>query len=181
MNIGEIPMGDRIFLAHGTSTAAEAERLSAELDKRGETVFLDSSVQWGENLSARLDEALNQAKAYVFLVRPDEELGESFHAEWRRVARRAAIQPDKKIVPVVLGGGAPPPFLRLWNAIEMTTDIEETSERVIHAVDAPGANEAPADSPALRPVVENWRKNLDEIERTVKALRPDVLEAESVE
>ena len=125
-----------------------------------------------------MQQALDDANAYVVLVRGGEDPGEWVKTEWKEAARRTAAHPSRKIIPVVIGDGPPPPYLWAWQRIEMGADVEETARRVAAAIEVPGGTETPIDSPVMRPVVENWRRKLEQVEKTVEAMR---LEAERVE
>ena len=172
-------MGDTVFLSHASRTELEARRLAEALAGLGLEVRLDEKdFEPGDRWGQSVQEALNEANAYVVLVRGGEEPGGWLRTEWKEAARRTALSPEKKIIPVVIGDGSIPPYLRLWQRIAMGDDVAETAQRIAEAIDAPGTNETPANSPAMRPVVERWRHRLARIEKSAEAMRP---EAERVE
>ena len=175
----ESAMGVTVFISQALRTEPEARRRARALERLGLKVWLDEmNVQTGDRWGQAVQAALDEANAYVLLVRGGEEPGEWLRTEWKEAARRTALRPEKKIIPVVIGDGAPPPYLRPWRRISMEDDVSGTARRIAEAINAPGTNEAPTDSPGMRPVVESWRRRLEQIEKSAEAMR---LVAERVE
>ena len=168
-------MGVTVFISHASQTGPEARRLAEALTRLGLKVWLDErDFQPGDRWGQSMQDALDEADAYVVLVRGGEDPGEWLRTEWKEAARRTALRPEKKILPVVIGDGPLPPYLRLWQRILMESDVAQTALLISEAIDAPGTNETPTDSPAMRPVVESWRRRLEQIEKSAEAMRPEV-------
>ncbi len=133
----------------------------------------------GKNWVDDIEKALSESQAFVILVRSGGDPDEQLRLEWRKAAKHSARRPEAKIVPVMLGGAQPAMFLRAWNAVEMTDDIDEitrAAQKVMRILEAPGANETSTDSPEMRPLVEEWRRRLQDIEREAVAREPERVE-----
>lgn len=115
-----------LFVSHGGSDAAAAERLATELRARGHDVWLDVwNIHTGDSVIERINRGLD-ATRYLVLCYSDVGVTSPWMSrEWMSALARQLEGAGIQILPVRLTGGAPPAiladlkyadFTRDWNA-----------------------------------------------------------------
>jgi hypothetical protein len=114
--------------------------------------------------------ALDKANWYLILVSPDSYATPGEEAEWRAVLAKAWSNSDKRLVPVLVGGSDPPPFLRQWVSLRIDPEAkpENWTSQVLQVLRS--AREPVEFGLATRDRQERERR-LDEMARAVEASR----------
>jgi TIR domain len=99
------------FLSYAAADRKVAERLKDELGKSGLSVWSDTDVTVGQEWRRRIEDAIQSASEILVLVGPKN--GDD---PWQQLTWRAALEavwqdPNKRLIPILLRGATPPPFL----------------------------------------------------------------------
>lgn len=129
-----------VFISHSRQNAGAALRLGEKLRQSGLEVWLDllaleSGVEW----AAQVAEAIRSADGFVVLVGPEPDTSQRF--EWQQLTElEYYLDPDKPIIPVVIGSAEIPGFLRTRQAVNVdpsAIDFDALSKRIVQAVGEP--------------------------------------------
>jgi hypothetical protein len=159
-----------VFISYATDTKSLAEQLTHVLQMQGFHAWADfKDLRPGQQWQHEVERALERARSFLIVVSAKSRASSWQEAEWRAVLAKVWSDSDKRLIPVVVGGSAPPPFLRNWVSL-MVDPAAEPSSWTRHVVDAlrSARNEA-----AHAPNAENRRERqqrLDEITRTAEEL-----------
>lgn len=159
-----------VFISYAADTKPLAEQLTAALQKQGMHAWADfKDLRPGQRWQDELERALESAGWFVILVSPQSYATPWQESEWRAALTKVWSDPHKTIIPVVVGGGDAPPFLRNWVSlrIDPTAPPADWTREVLEALRSRRNESAHARSPQDR-----WEreKRLDEISRAAREL-----------
>lgn len=163
---------ERIFVSYTLDARKWTEKLAAALRQQNFEVWVDfDSLAGGDPAPQQLEKALDSARVYVFVFGAKREVGALQDREWQAALQRLWTDPDKRVIPVVLGQGEPPPFLRNWPAVRFESGRFEPGVpgRIIEAI------RSSLTSRARAPVEpgKDWLERLRLIEVTAKRWRAE--------
>lgn len=123
-----------VFVSYAADTKPLAEQLTSALQTEGFDTWADfKDLEPGQRWADEIDHALERARWVLFLVSPQSHATRWLEAEWRAVLTKVWADSDKMLLPIVIGGDEPPPFLRRWVAlrIDPVSDPEGWTKRVL--------------------------------------------------
>jgi hypothetical protein len=125
-----VPM--QVFISHNRQNAPAALKLCDRLTALGAQTWLDlRDLESGADWREQVPRAIEGAHGFVFLVGPPGPSDYFQRSEWQMIAER---DPDKPLVPVVLGEAELPGFLRTRHAIhvdEGSVDFDKLAADVL--------------------------------------------------
>jgi len=101
-----------VFISYATDTKPLAEQLTEALQKQGMRAWADfKDLRPGQRWQDELERALESAGWFVILVSPQSYASPWQEAEWRAALTKVWSDPQKTIIPVVVGLGAAVPVV----------------------------------------------------------------------
>jgi hypothetical protein len=99
------------FLSYAAADRKVAEKLKDELEKAGLSVWSDTDIVAGERWRDRIESAIKSASEILVLIGPKngDDPGQQF--TWQVALETVWQDPGKRLIPILLRGAAPPPFL----------------------------------------------------------------------
>jgi len=163
-----------VFISHSRASTEAAKMFADALRARGVSPWLDEeNIVVGHNLVATIHDALNASRAVVFLIEPERVPSPWVRSEWSAALESAWAQPNKRLIPILMEGAAPPPFLRTRNALRVKqtpTDLERAADKVADALRDERNPLGAVEPSALAAARGEWRRRMDEIEVAAKNL-----------
>lgn len=158
---------ERIFLSYTLDARKWTEKLAAALRRENFGVWVDfDSLAGQEPAPQQLEKALDDARVYVFVFGAKRQVGALQDREWQAAVQRIWSDPSRRVIPVVLGQGEAPPFLRQWPALRFASARFEpaAAREIIEAIRSGSrAGERPPAEPG-----RDWLERLRLIEDTAK-------------
>jgi TIR domain-containing protein len=99
------------FLSYASADRKVAERLRDELGKAGIQVWSDTDTTAGEKWRQRIEDAIKSASAILVLIGPKNGDDPEQQFTWQMALETVWQDPGKRLIPILLRGAAPPPFL----------------------------------------------------------------------
>ena len=116
-----------VFISYSADAKKWAAKLSDRLQTEGLSTWSDfRSLVPGLPLSQQLEQALDNTKCYVFVVGPRNVVREWQDLEWQAALKRTWSDPEKRVIPVLIGHADAPPFLRNWVSLRIRPDADES-------------------------------------------------------
>jgi hypothetical protein len=131
-----------VFISHSRRNGGAALKLSEKLEARGTKTWLDMrEIDAGADWNVRVADAIRGAHGFVFLIGPGNQSDQSQRFEWQVITEEEYyLDPDKPLIPVVLGEAELPGFLKTRQALrisESSIDFDALADKVAHAVEQP--------------------------------------------
>src|ERR1035438_9311078 len=161
-----------VFISYATDTKPLAEQLTQALQTQGFHAWADFNLRPGQVWQDEIERALEDARSFLILVSPTSRAGSWQEVEWRAALAKVWSDSDKRLIPVLVGGTEPPPFLRNWVSL-IVDPAAEPANWTRHVVDA--LLSAPNEL-VHAPSAGSWRerqRRFDEISRMAEELRKD--------
>jgi hypothetical protein len=159
-----------VFISYAHDTKPLVEELTQALQDNGIRTWVDfKDLQPGQQWQLELGRAIDKAQCFVVLVGPNSQGTPRQRVEWGTMLSKAWTDPNKRLLPVVVGSSEPPPFLRNWVSLKVdpTAEPQSWTERVVGALGV-------IDSPRVRDLTARSRrerqKRLNEIGKAVQTL-----------
>jgi hypothetical protein len=163
-----------VFISHSRSNAREAKKLADALRAHGLSTWVDAeSVAPGQDWSGTIRGALQASRAVVFLIDPTGEPGSALRDEWSEALEAAWAQPDKRLIPLLLGDAQAPVFLRDRRSVRVEDeahDWERAVQDLVRAVRTEAGARHDAEPPGEEARAE-WQRRMHELELAAHALR----------
>jgi len=161
-----------VFISYSADAKKLAERLTGSLQKEGVATWSDfENVSPGERLYDQLQLALDEAKFYLIVVGPRNVGRDWQDQEWQGALERTWADPDKRIIPILVGNATAPGFLRNWAPFRIEPGRNESASvkklaKVIKKV--PPAEPAPPEDTRLG---RDWQKRIRDIGSAAKRMK----------
>lgn len=126
-----------VFISYATDTRPLAEELTQALQDHGFQAWADfKDLQPGQLWHDEIDRALDRAGWFLILVSPTSYATSWQEAEWRAALTKVWSDSEKRLIPVLVGGTEPPPFLRSWVSLKVDPAAEPATwtSRVLQAL-----------------------------------------------
>ena len=108
-----------VFISHSEPDKVVAERLAADLERRGINVWPDVwSAKSDETIQTALTRALSDVHTIILLISEQARTGEWQEFEWRKALELTWADPQKQLLGVLVGQSGAPPFLAEWKVIK---------------------------------------------------------------
>lgn len=108
-----------VFISYSADARKLTERLAGSLQREGVATWSDfENVRPGKRLYDQLKQALDEAKFYLIVVGRRNIVRGWQDQEWQGALERTWTNPDKRIIPVLIGDAQSPAFLRNWGALQ---------------------------------------------------------------
>ena len=160
-------MPSDVFISHSRASAKSAKKLAEALRKQGLSPWLaDEQLSPGQELQATIRDAIQSSRAVILLVEPEREPSPRVHSEWSAALESAWAQPNKRLIPILIDGAQPPPFLRTRHGLrgeESSTDLERAAEKVADALHDEANPLGAVEPSALGAARDEWRRRMDEV------------------
>lgn len=161
-----------VFISYSADARKWAERLADSLQREGVATWSDfGNLRPGERLHDQVQRALDQATFYVVVVGPRNLMRDSQDREWQGALERTWTDPDKRIIPVLVGDAEAPAFLRNWASFRFEPGRHESAsvKKLAGIIKAHGRGEqSQREGDRLG---RDWRKRIREMESTAKRLK----------
>lgn len=161
-----------VFISYSADAKKLAERLAGSLQREGVATWSDfENISPGERLYDQLQQALDQAKFYVIVVGSRNIMRDWQDREWQGALERTWADPDKRIIPVLVGHAEAPAFLRNWASFRLQPGRHESAlvkELAEIIKTSPRREESHREGDRLG---RDWRKRIREIESAAKRLK----------
>ena len=136
-------LGMKVFISHSRQNGSAALKLCDRLATRGITTWLDlRELDSGADWTPRIAEAIRQADAFAFLIGPGTTPDQFQRFEWRHITESEYyLDPDKPMVPVLIGDAEIPGFLRTRRAVHVdpsSIDFDALADQIARLVSTPG-------------------------------------------
>lgn len=161
-----------VFISYSADAKKLAERLAGSLQEEGVATWSDfENVSPGERLYDRLQQALDQAKFYVIGVGSRNIMRDWQDQEWQGALERTWTDPDKRIIPVLVGDVEAPAFLRNWAPFRLQPGSGESAsvKKLAEIIkNYPLGERAPREDARMG---RDWQKRIRGIESAAKRLK----------
>lgn len=158
-----------VFISYSADAKSWAEKLYRSLRQEGLEPWMDvHDLKAGERWFDQVERALDEAGSYVFVVGEQSPSGEPQDREWRAALERSWADPEKRIVPVLVGREDAPAFLSEWVPFRLEPGPKAAGSirRLIDLLKTPGPGRKLA-SERFRPD-KSWRARLRSIEKAAR-------------
>jgi hypothetical protein len=96
-------LSNQIFISHSKEQKNEAEQIAYALRERGYRVFVDThNLPAGEAFKARIEKAIRDSSALVFLISPQSVADEKYTLSELSIARNKWPHPHRVVLPVMV-------------------------------------------------------------------------------
>jgi hypothetical protein len=161
-----------VFISYSADAKKLAERLAGSLQEEGVATWSDfENVSPGERLYDQLQLALDQAKFYLIVVGPRNVMRDWQDQEWQGALERTWTDPDKRIIPILVGHAEAPAFLRNWAPFRIEPGRNESAsvKKLAEVIKKyPRGEQAPREGARLG---RDWQKRIRDIESAAKRLK----------
>jgi hypothetical protein len=132
----------KVFISHSRQNGSAALKLCDRLGARGIQAWLDlRELDSGADWNPRVAEAIRDAEGFAFLVGPGTTPDQFQRFEWQHITEgEYYLDPDKPLVPVVIGDTELPGFLRTRKALRVdpsSIDFDTLADQVAKALSTP--------------------------------------------
>jgi hypothetical protein len=154
-----------VFISYSADAKKLAERLAGSLQKEVVATWSDfENVGPGVRLYDQLQLALDHAKFYLIVVGPRNVVPDWQDQEWQGALERTWSDPDKRIIPILVGHAEAPAFLRSWAPFRIEPGRSESASirKLVEVIKKyPPAEQAPREDARLG---RDWQKRIRNIE-----------------
>lgn len=156
----------RAFVSYSTETQDLALALSRYLEERGWHCSTAREIPASSSWQDAVADAIEGADAVVLLV--GSQTSEALRFEWSLALRASWENEQKRVVPVLLLGADPPPFLRNLATVRLTDDLDEEGfERVFQLISSQGGERSLEDS------ADEQLRLAERLDKAIEVLRSD--------
>ena len=115
-----MPADTNVFISYATDTKPAAEELTRALEQNGFHAWADfKDLQPGQRWKDQTEQALERAQFFLILVGPDSRTSQWQEWEWRAALEKVWGDSKKTLIPLIVGPGESPPFLRDWVSLRI--------------------------------------------------------------
>ena len=115
-----------VFISHSSDNKLIADKLANDLRTRRLTVWIDTeNLKYGFPWREAIEEALKDSKAIVLMLDEKNKKNSYEQDEWSMVLEATWADPNKRIIPLLLGNAKIPSFLYDYQAIKIGNKKEE--------------------------------------------------------
>ena len=161
-----------VFISYSADAKRLAERLAGSLQEEGVATWSDfENISAGARWYDQLQQALDQATTYLIVVGPRNIMRDWQDQEWQGALERTWADPDKRIIPVLVGHAEAPAFLRNWASfrIEPGRHESESAKKLAEMIKTyPRREESQREGGRLG---RDWRKRIRQIESAAQRLK----------
>lgn len=161
-----------VFISYSADAKKWAEKLAVALRGEGLATWTDfENLSPGERIYDQLQRPLDQATFYLVVVGPRNVVHEILDIEWQGILERTWTDPDKRIIPVLIGKAKTPAFLKNWASFRLEPGRREGAlvKKLAEIIKTYRPGEG------LRQRTDrmdsDWQKRILKIEDTVKQLK----------
>ncbi len=164
----------RIFISSPSGKSSVARKLANDLEARGFQSFVPSrDLQEGDDF-AQIAWLISQSDAFLVIVEPKPKRSVKQEREWFAVLNEASdLTKGKRLIPVVLGEGEPPNFLKNWEALRLRApgDSKQWHKLVEAISSALQSREKPKLMALNKSDLDRWSRRLESIAETARQLK----------
>ncbi|MBW0001515.1 MAG: toll/interleukin-1 receptor domain-containing protein [Verrucomicrobia bacterium] len=163
-----------VFISYSSDARPWAERLSESLERKGISTWTDfKNLAPAQRWVEELQDALDKARYFVILVGPEKRVGSQQDREWQGALKGIWTDPNKRIIPVLVGDATLPSFLNDWLSVRMHPGKPESSwiDEVCETIRETGPEESSKVTKRTARPDKALRHRLAKIERAAKQLK----------
>jgi len=160
-----------VFISYSADAKKLAERLAGSLQTEGVATWSDfENISPGERWYDQIQRALDQAKLYVIVVGSRNIMRDWQDREWQGALERTWADPDKRIIPVLVGHADAPAFLRNWASFRIEPGRHEADsiKKLAEIIKCPRRAESPPEDGRMG---RDWRERIHQIESAAQRLK----------
>jgi hypothetical protein len=148
-------------------------RLANAADALAESDTDFKSIKSGQRWIVEIQRALDDAKYFLIVVGPKNQIGEWQDREWQGALQRTWTDPSKRIIPVLIDDATAPSFLKDWVFVRTQPDQPESSwiDVIYETVRGAGAGRQSALAKQSAKPDKALRARLEEIEGAARQLK----------
>jgi len=124
-----------VFVSFSNADRKFAQKLIRELRERGIDARSGDEVPASENWNGAIDALVKSAESVIFLLGPKDDSSSRQGREWSAALGAKWEDPDKRLIPVLLGRAEIPSFLAGYDALKLTHPKEEVSSAAERLID----------------------------------------------
>lgn len=163
-----------IFISSSTETASLARRLAKDLENKGFQTFVPTRDLANGADYPHIAEHVSKSVAFLVLVESNPKRSTTLEREWFAVLNEASdLSKNKKLIPLVVGEGEPPNFLKNWQALRVREASD--SKRWHKLVDSISNALQSPDKPRFKAMpkadLERRERRLESIAETARQLK----------
>jgi hypothetical protein len=161
-----------VFISYSADAKKLAGRLAGSLQEEGVATWSDfENIRPGERWYDQLQQALDQAKFYVIVVGSRKIMRDWQDREWQGALERTWADPDKRIIPVLVGQAEAPAFLRNWASfrIEPGRHESEAARRLAEIIKTSARRGGPPRQGDR--MGRDWRNRIRELEVAAQRMK----------
>jgi hypothetical protein len=164
-----MPAGNQVFISYAADTKTAAEELTRTLEDNGIQAWADfKDLHAGQRWQKEIERAAANARQFLILVGPHSSSTPWLEAEWRTILTKAWSDSRKSVIPIMLGTGDLPAFLRNWVPLRIEPDAEP-AKWTLRVLEALRTHRKPA--PPSAADRRERRERLEDIKRSAEALK----------
>lgn len=176
--MGHMESEKKVFVSYSQEDSRFAQQLTRKLIDGGVPVWIDrDNMRPGERWDDAIRSAIAQASGYLVLVGAHPMQGPRLDNEWRALLSEVWANPQKKLIPVLIGEAKVPPVWSNWHALRVDPLHEKDgwTHRVLEALSQPQPEPKPTPEARLahRQRLVEMGKDIEEMAR--RAGLPPVL------
>ena len=153
-----------VFISYAADTKPLAEELTRVLQREGIDAWADfKDLKPGRFWKDEIEQAVERAHSFVILLSPQSRASRWNESEWQAALTSVWSDSNKMILPVMVGGSEPPPFLRNWVSLNIAADAE-TAQWTSQVLQVLRSRRNKVDNPDQR----ERQQRFDEMERAAE-------------
>lgn len=116
----------RVFISYSHNDRDLVDRIVAGLKADGHDIWMGAlRLKPGDNISAKVDEGLNQAEALIVVISENSFRSQSVQQEFAAIALQQISKRERRIIPVKLDQSAVPSYLADRVYLDLSKDFEQ--------------------------------------------------------
>ncbi|MCX6592106.1 MAG: toll/interleukin-1 receptor domain-containing protein [Acidobacteria bacterium] len=160
----------KVFVSYSQDDSRFAQQLIRRLTEGGVPVWIDRyNILPAERWNDEIRRAISDASDYLVLVGTHPMAGPRLDNEWRALLSEVWANPQKKLIPVLMGEARVPPVWSNWQALRVDPLQENDSwtDRVLEALGQPQPEPKPTPEARLahRQRLIEMGKDIEEMAR----------------
>lgn len=163
----------KLFISGSSADAAGARHLASALEREGIEALSADSLDAGRRSSEGIVDLIYAADGVVFLIEAKSKPSSSTSREWESALEASWEQPEKRLIPVVAEGAAPPAFLQSYDSCVLPADRSpDTWNRIAREIAGTLRRgvDRHTESRSREAAWGKWREGLRTLEAAVKPL-----------
>lgn len=159
----------RIFISYSLKDKSVVDQIVAGLQEDGHDIWMDAlRLKPGDNLSAKIEEGLNQAEALIVVISENSFRSTWVQQEFAAIALQQISRRERKIIPVKLDESAVPSYLADRVYVDLSKDQEPGLRQLREALRASVPQAVDAADRTLRSSEESRASHIGKLRESLR-------------